>query len=99
MNADGAARVRHMASLPGVPEHQRECLWYALANPRMLEFLLFLISGVGYGLYFDLNPAETGVVAVVLVCVFRGWAPDLRMSRAGRAWTRLAHRRKTAVLA
>jgi hypothetical protein len=48
----------------------------------MLEFFLYLVSGLGYGLYFDLNPLETVLVAIVLLCAFRGvfarWTPDDR---------------------
>ncbi len=65
----------------------------------MLEFLLYLISGIGYGLYFDLNPLETGLVALALLCWSRGWWPRSPVTRLWRAWTRLAHRRKTAVAA
>jgi hypothetical protein len=65
----------------------------------MLEFLVYLVSGVGYGLYFDLNLLECAVVALVLLCVFRGWTPGLSLSNAWRAWMRLARRRKTAVAA
>ena len=38
----------------------------------MLEFFLYLVFGLGYGLYFDLNPLETVLVAIVLVCALRG---------------------------
>jgi hypothetical protein len=65
----------------------------------MLEFLLYLISGVGYGLYFDLNLLETGLVGVVLLCVFRGWTPRFSLRPAWRLWVRLALRKKTAVAA
>jgi hypothetical protein len=65
----------------------------------MLEFLLYLISGIGYGLYFDLNPLETAIVALTLLCVWRGWWPRFPFTRTSRAWTRLANRRKTAVAA
>jgi hypothetical protein len=65
----------------------------------MLEFVIYLISGIGYGFYFDLNPLETLLVALAILGVFRGWWPRFTMTRGWRAWTRLAHRRKTAVAA
>ncbi|HEX4594881.1 MAG TPA: hypothetical protein VH157_11430 [Bryobacteraceae bacterium] len=63
----------------------------------MLEFLLYLIFPIGYAFYFDLNPMETALVLLVLLCVWRGWWPRLPVTRAWRAFTRLAYRRKTAV--
>jgi hypothetical protein len=67
----------------------------------LLEFVLFVISGFGYALYYDLNLLEVVLVGVVVLCVYRGWTPkfpsQLLMTRAWRAWVRLAHRRKTAV--
>ena len=65
----------------------------------MLEFLLYLISGVGYGFYFDLNLLETPVVGIVLLCVFRGWTPRFTLRPVWRLWARLAWRKKTAVAA
>jgi hypothetical protein len=65
----------------------------------MLELLVYLISGIGYGLYFDLNPLETLLAALAIVGAIRGWWPRFPMTRAWRAWTQLAHRRKTAVAA
>ena len=64
---------------------------------RMLEFIIYLISGIGYGLYFDLNPLETVLVALAIAGVYQGWWPRFPMKRAWRTWTRLAHHRKTAV--
>jgi hypothetical protein len=66
---------------------------------RMLEFVIYLISGIGYGFYFDLNPLETLLAAVAILGVFRGWWPRFSMRRAWRPWTWLAYRRKTAVAA
>jgi hypothetical protein len=72
---------------------------YALAKtPRMLEFFLFLVSGIGYGLYFDLNLLEAAVVVIVLVCVQRGWAPEFSVRHAWRRWIGFARRKKTAVV-
>jgi hypothetical protein len=65
----------------------------------MLELLVYLISGIGYGLYFDLNPLETVLVALAIVGAVRGWWPRFPMTRVWRAWSQLAHRRKTAVAA
>jgi len=69
----------------------------------MLEFVFFVVSGLGYALYFDLNPLETVLVGMVVLCVYRGWVPKLTpkfsMLPAWRAWVKLAHRRKTAVAA
>jgi len=65
----------------------------------MLEFVLFVISGAAYGFYFDLNPLESVLVGMVLLCVFRGWAPRSSLTGAWRLWVRLAYRRKTAVAA
>src|SRR5579864_7882684 len=65
----------------------------------MLELLVYLISGIGYGLYFDLNPFETLLAAVAILGVVRGWWPRFPMTRVWRAWSQLAHRRKTAVVA
>ncbi len=63
----------------------------------MLEFILYLISGIGYGFYFDLNPLETVLAASVLVCIFRGWVPRMSVQWATGPFARLAHRQKTAV--
>ena len=68
-------------------------------DPRMLELLVYLVSGIGYGFYFDLNPLETALVALALLCVYRGWWPRVPVTRFWRAWTRFAHRRKMAVAA
>jgi hypothetical protein len=65
----------------------------------MLELLVYLISGIGYGLYFDLNPLETLLVALAIVGAVRGWWPRFPMTRVWRAWGNLAYRRKTAVAA
>jgi hypothetical protein len=73
----------------------------------LLEFVLFIISGLGYALYYDLNLLEAVLIGVVVLCVYRGWVPNLPprfsprliMVPAWRAWVRLAHRRKTAVAA
>ncbi len=65
----------------------------------MLEFFLYLVSGIGYGLYFDLNLVETAIVGILLVCVFRGWTPRFSLKPAWTAWTRFAYRRKIAVTA
>ena len=65
----------------------------------MLEFLVYLISGAGYALYFDLNLLESAVVGLVLLCVFRGWTPRFHLAPAWRTWVRLAQGRKTAVAA
>jgi hypothetical protein len=65
----------------------------------MLELLVYLISGIGYGFYFDLNPLETLLAALAIVGVIRGWWPRFPITRVWRAWTQLAHRRKTAVAA
>jgi hypothetical protein len=72
---------------------------YALAKTsRMLEFFLYLVSGIGYGFYFDLNLLEAALVAMVLACVWRGWIPEFSMRGAWRRWVGFARRRKTAVL-
>jgi hypothetical protein len=72
---------------------------YALAKTfRMLEFFLYLISGIGYGLYFDLNLLETVLVSMVLVCVWRGWVPEVSIRDAWRRWMGFANRKKSAVL-
>ena len=65
----------------------------------MLELLVYLISGIGYGFYFDLNPLETLLAALAIVGVIRGWWPPFPMTRVWRVWSQLAHRRKTAVAA
>jgi hypothetical protein len=68
----------------------------------ILEFVVFVVSGFGYALYFDLNLLEAVLVGVVVLCVYRGWTPQfpsrLQVLGAWRAWVRLAHRRKTAVV-
>ncbi len=68
----------------------------------MLAFVIYLLSGFGYALYYDLNLLEALLVAVVVWCVYRGWVPNLppkfSILLAWRAWTKLAHRRKTAVV-
>jgi hypothetical protein len=67
----------------------------------ILEFVVFVISGFGYALYFDLNLLEAVLVGVVVLCVYRGWTPKFfprfPMLPAWRAWVKLAYRRKTAV--
>jgi len=62
-----------------------------------LEFVLFVLSGIGYAFYFDLNLLEAVLVGVVILCVYRGWTPKFSVAPAWRAWVKLAHRRKTAV--
>jgi hypothetical protein len=64
----------------------------------MLEFLLYLASGIGYGFYFDLNLFEAALVVVVLFVLPLGWVGRSGARRTWRAWVRLASRRKTAVL-
>lgn len=72
---------------------------YALAKTaRMLEFFLYLISGFGYGLYFDLNLLEAALVVIVLVCAWRGWMPAGSPRAAWKRFVGFARRRKTAVL-
>jgi hypothetical protein len=63
----------------------------------MLEFVFFVVSGLGYALYFDLNLLEAFLVGVVVLCVYRGWVPKFTPLPAWQAWVKLAHRRKTAV--
>jgi hypothetical protein len=63
----------------------------------MLEFILFVLSGFGYALYYDLNLLESALVGIVLVCVFRGWTPKFSVAAMWRAWMKLAQRRKTSV--
>jgi hypothetical protein len=65
----------------------------------MLELLVYLISGIGYGLYFDLNPLEVLLAALAIVGAVRGWWPRFPMTRVWRGWSQLAYRRKTAVAA
>ena len=70
----------------------------------MLEFFLFLIGGVGYSLYFDLNPLEAILVALVVLALVLRRGRDHRPSKARvpkvwRIYCRLARRRKTAVAA
>jgi hypothetical protein len=64
----------------------------------MLAFALYLLAGFGYALYYDLNFLEAALVAVVVLCVYRGWTPRFSILPAWRAWVKLAHRRKTAVV-
>jgi hypothetical protein len=63
------------------------------------RIILYLISGVGYGLYFDLNPLEPALVALAILGVFRRVVAAFSMKGAWRAWNRLAYHRKTAVAA
>jgi hypothetical protein len=63
----------------------------------MLEFLLYLIAGVGYGFYFDLNLLETALVALLILFVYRSWLPALPTERVFRWSSRFASRPKTAV--
>jgi hypothetical protein len=63
----------------------------------MLEFVLFVLSGFGYALYYDLNLVAAPLVGLVVLCVYRGWTPKFGVLRAWHAWVKLAHRRKTAV--
>jgi hypothetical protein len=63
----------------------------------MLEFVLFVLSGIGYGFYFDLNPLETALVGIAVFLAFRGWIPVRPFGGFWRQWVRLALRRRTAV--
>ena len=63
----------------------------------MLEFVLYVLSGFGYALYYDLNLLEVVLVAVTILCIYRGWTPKFRVLHAWRWFAKLAHRRKTAV--
>ncbi|HYL72768.1 MAG TPA: hypothetical protein VEU96_01110 [Bryobacteraceae bacterium] len=63
----------------------------------MLEFVLFVLSGIGYGFYFDLNPMETALVGIAVFLAFRGWIPLRWLAGPWRQWMRLALRRRTAV--
>jgi len=63
----------------------------------MLEFVLFVLSGIGYGFYFDLNPLETALVGIGVFLAFRGWIPVRPFAGFWRQWVRLALRRRTAV--
>src|SRR5580704_4553862 len=65
----------------------------------LLEFVLFVVSGFGYALYYDLNLLEAALVGLVILCVYRGWTPKFSIMPAWRAWVKLAYRRKTAVAA
>ena len=63
----------------------------------MLEFVIFLLSGIGYGFYFDLNPVETTLTLLAILCVWRGWIPSFRLERAWRFCVRLALNPRRAV--
>jgi len=63
----------------------------------MLEFLLFLIAGVGYGFYYDLNLVEAGLVALLILCIWRSWIPEMPAKRVWKWASRIAYRPKTAV--
>ncbi|HTW66053.1 MAG TPA: hypothetical protein VME17_15610 [Bryobacteraceae bacterium] len=63
----------------------------------MLEFVLYVLSGFGYALYYDLNFLEIGLVAAALLFAYRGWTPTFSILRPWRAWVKLAYQRKTAV--
>jgi len=65
----------------------------------ILEFVLFVASGLGYALYYDLNLLEAVLVGAVILCVYRGWTPKFSIVPAWRAFTKLAYRRKMAVTA
>jgi len=63
----------------------------------MLAFALYLLAGFGYALYFDLNLLEAVLVGGAVFCIYRGFTPKFPVTRAWRIFSRLAHRRKTAV--
>lgn len=63
----------------------------------ILEFVLYVLSGFGYALYFDLNLLEVVLVGAAVLCVYRGWTPRFSIVPAWRALVKLSHRRKTAV--
>lgn len=65
----------------------------------MLEFLVYLVAGVGYGFYLDLNPLETGLVVAAILCARRGWIPASRIRVFWRRWTGFAQHKKLAVAA
>ncbi|HYL35868.1 MAG TPA: hypothetical protein VEV17_08160 [Bryobacteraceae bacterium] len=63
----------------------------------MLEFVLFLILGAASGFYFDLNPLETALAALLILFVSRGWLPAFSVQRAWRRCVRLAQHPQAAV--
>jgi hypothetical protein len=65
----------------------------------MLEFVLFILLGAAYGFYYDLNPLETVLAALLLLFVWRGWLPASRIPRAWRRCIRWAQHPKAAVAA
>ena len=63
----------------------------------MLEFVLYLVSGIGYGLYFDLNGIEAVLAGLLILAAWRGWLPQLPVRRFWRAWIGFARRPKIAL--
>src|SRR5580698_2324383 len=93
----GSRRGNRMPS--GYCECRRPAMCYALAKTaRMLEFFLYLVSGIGYAFYFDLNLLEAALVAIVLICVWRGWVPQASIRGVWRRWIGFANHKKIAVL-
>ena len=63
----------------------------------MLEFFVYLVAGIGYGFYFDLNLLETALVALIILATSRSWLPALPAQRFFRWSSRFANHQKTAV--
>ena len=65
----------------------------------MLEFLIYLLAGAGYGFYCDLNLLETPFVAVAILVARRHFISTDRIQRAWRRLLRLALRPQWSVAA
>jgi hypothetical protein len=65
----------------------------------MLEFFVYLLAGLGYGLYFDLNLLEAVLVVAAIVLAMRWKKATAPAGRIWRRCVRLAQRPKTAVAA
>ena len=63
----------------------------------MLEFFLYLVAAIGYGLYFDLNLLETPLVVAAIVLARRASFAVLPFERLWRRGVRLAQRPRLAV--
>ncbi|HLG95449.1 MAG TPA: hypothetical protein VKX49_03955 [Bryobacteraceae bacterium] len=65
----------------------------------MLEFLVYLVAGIGYGFYYDLNLLETVLVVSAIVLARRAWISQERIERVWRRLLRIALRPSFAVAA
>jgi hypothetical protein len=63
----------------------------------MLDSVLYLLGGIGYAFYFDLNLVETALVILAIVAAARWKRAQAAADSIARWWLRLSQRRHVAV--